>query len=102
MIEVLLAVAALTLIFCWRSACQSSIAECAIANSQGGQADPASNTYVPEDAVLRRHFITQVYSEIETSLSPRPSDSVLLRHHQALIMTKLEQRLAELGRLHAC
>lgn len=100
MIEALLAIAALTLILCWRSACRSP-AEYAAATSQGGQAGPAGNGHIPEDAVLRRHFITQVCSEIEAGLSPRPTDSVLLRHHQALVMAKLEQRLAELGRLRA-
>jgi|GEM_PF-2040409 hypothetical protein len=102
MIEALLAFAALSLILCWRSACRSSVVEYPNANLQNGQHCPSSDMHVPEDSVLRRHFITQVYSEIEASLSPRPSDSVLMRHHQALLMTKLEQRLAGLGRLRSC
>ncbi|MBD9361635.1 hypothetical protein [Methylomonas fluvii] len=95
MIEALLAVLALTLIVCWRCACQTSGGEHHFVQSQ-------SHLFLPEDAVLRRHVISLVHHEIEATLPPRPSDSVLLRHHQALLMTKLEQRLAELRHYRAC
>lgn len=61
-----------------------------------------SNRYIPEDAVLRRHFISQLRLEIEAALHPRPTDSILQRHYDALVAIKLEQRLAEIGRLRAC
>lgn len=102
MIEAVLAITTLMLVCCWRAACGSSVAEYAMAKSHHQQACMAGKGTVPEDAVLRRHFITQVCSEIEAGLSPRPTDSVLLRHHEALLTTKLEQRLAELGPLRAC
>lgn len=50
---------------------------------------------IPEDSVLRRHFITQLRNEIETSLFPRPTDSTLQRHYDAMIAAELENRLAE-------
>lgn len=49
---------------------------------------------VPEDCVLRRHFLTQLRSEIEAGLSPRPTDSTLQRHYDAMIEAELENRLA--------
>ncbi|WP_020482895.1 hypothetical protein [Methylomonas sp. MK1] len=99
MIEALLAALTLTLIVCWRCACQTSARE---HHATEQLAQSQSNPFLPEDAVLRRHVISLVHHEIEATLSPRPSDSVLLRHHQALLMTKLEQRLAELRRYRAC
>ncbi len=54
---------------------------------------------IPEDSVLRRHFITQLRSEIERDLyPPRPSsssDSILQRHYDAMVDAELENRLAE-------
>ncbi len=58
--------------------------------------------HVPEDAVLRRHFISQLRTEIQTDLSPRPADSILQRHYDALVAAELENRLTKLGRLQPC
>lgn len=63
---------------------------------------PTSKRYIPEDAVLRRHFISHLRNEIEATLHPRPTDSILQRHYDALVTVTLEQRLAELGRLQPC
>jgi hypothetical protein len=49
--------------------------------------------YVPEDATLRRHFMTQLRSEIELELASRPTDVNLQRHYDALVNAKLESRL---------
>lgn len=49
---------------------------------------------VPEDSVLRRHFITQVRSEIEQDLFPRPTDFNLQRHYDSLVEAELQNRLA--------
>ncbi|MGD7034772.1 hypothetical protein [Methylotuvimicrobium buryatense] len=48
---------------------------------------------VPEDSVLRRDWLTQLRSEIEASLFPRPTDCVLLRHYEQLVESELENRL---------
>lgn len=58
--------------------------------------------YVPEDAVLRRHFISQVRCEIEAGLHPRPVDSILQLDYDALVDAKLEDRLTEIGSLQSC
>ena len=49
---------------------------------------------LPEDSTLRRHFLTHLQSEIEATLSPRPTDSILQRHYDALVSAELENRLA--------
>lgn len=48
---------------------------------------------VPQDAVLRRHYLTQLRHEIEAGLSAKPSDSVLRRHHETLVAARLAERL---------
>lgn len=49
---------------------------------------------MPEDSVLKRHFIHQIKTEIQAGMSPRPSDSVLKRHHDSHILYELEKRIA--------
>ena len=51
---------------------------------------------IPEDSVLRRHFISHIRSLIENEMSNRPTDSVLKRHYETLVNTELENRLAKL------
>jgi len=55
------------------------------------------NRLIPEDSVLRRHYITQLRSEIELELCPRPTDFNLQRHYDTLVAEKLECRLAKLA-----
>ncbi len=52
---------------------------------------PAAKT--PEDSMLRRHYMTQLQSEIERELGPRPTDFNLRRHHDGLVAAKLVSRL---------
>lgn len=51
---------------------------------------------IPEESVLRRHCLTNLQAEIESAFAPRPTDSVLQRHHDTLVAFELEKRLAEL------
>lgn len=53
-----------------------------------------SELRIPEESTLRRHFLTHLQSEIESALFPRPADSVLQRHYDALVAAELENRLA--------
>jgi hypothetical protein len=62
--------------------------------SNGTPQSTAEKLQVPEDSVLRRHFLTHLQSEIEASLFPRPSDSVLQRHYDSLVAAELDNRLA--------
>ncbi|MFU8788912.1 MAG: hypothetical protein ACNA7G_07775 [Methylobacter sp.] len=47
-----------------------------------------------EDLPPKPHFLAYLQSEIESALFPRPTDSVLQRHYDALIRAELENRLA--------
>jgi hypothetical protein len=49
---------------------------------------------LPEDSMLRRHFLAHLQSEVESALFPRPTDSVLRRHYDSLVAVELENRLA--------
>jgi len=49
---------------------------------------------IPEDSMLKRHFIAQALAVIESNLPACPSDSTLKRHHQQLIATQLAAFLA--------
>jgi hypothetical protein len=55
-----------------------------------------STVLIPEDSVLRRHFMTQLRNEIEMNLFPRPTDSTLQRHYDAMVAMELENRLSGL------
>lgn len=50
---------------------------------------------IPEDSVLKRHFLAHLQSEIESALFPRPTDAILRRHYDSLVAAELENRLAE-------
>lgn len=49
---------------------------------------------IPEDSVLRRHFIAHLKSEIESTLHPCPADPALRPFHEALVEDALKHRLA--------
>lgn len=49
---------------------------------------------IPQDSVLRRHFLAQLQAEIESGLPAVPSDSVLRRHYQAMVASELSARLS--------
>jgi hypothetical protein len=48
----------------------------------------------PEDSTAKPHFLAHLQSEIESALFPRPTDSILQRHYDALVSAELENRLA--------
>lgn len=49
-----------------------------------------------EDSVPGNQFLAQLQHEIEVTLSPRPTDSVLKRHYDSLVAAKLGERLAQM------
>lgn len=48
---------------------------------------------IPEDSALRRHFFCGLRAEIESGLAPRPTCSMLRRHHDALVNVEVDKRL---------
>jgi hypothetical protein len=55
---------------------------------------PDSELRSLEDSALKPPFLTHLRGEIESGLWPRPTDSVLQRHYDALVSAELENRLA--------
>jgi len=53
-----------------------------------------SELRVHEDSMPKQSFLTHLQSEIESALFPRPTDSILQRHYDALVNAELENRLA--------
>ncbi len=48
---------------------------------------------VPEDAMLKRHFFSNLQAEVEAELFPRPTCSMLRRHFDSLVSAEMEKRL---------
>ena len=51
------------------------------------------NLKLPEDSMLRRHTITNLYAIVESSMPLRPTDSVLRRHYDTMINTEVNKLL---------
>lgn len=51
---------------------------------------------VPQDSMLKRHFVTQLRSLIESKKHPRPTDSMLRRHYDSMIDFELQKKLEDL------
>lgn len=50
---------------------------------------------VPEDSMLKRHFLTQLRADIENSLAPNFSDASLKHYYEASVAAEMQKRLAE-------
>jgi hypothetical protein len=48
---------------------------------------------LPEDSVLKRHFVQQAQTQIANDIGPKPTDSVLKRHYEMLFQQALEKHL---------
>jgi hypothetical protein len=49
---------------------------------------------VPEDSMLRRHFLTHLRSEIEAEIMPHPIDPNLRHYYDASVAAEIQKRLA--------
>jgi hypothetical protein len=45
---------------------------------------------IPQDSVLRRHYLTHVRYMVESVSMPRPTESVLRRHYEQLVSSQAE------------
>lgn len=59
-----------------------------------GDCGSNSELGVSDDSTPKQNFLTHLQSEIESALFPRPTDSILQRHYDALVNAELENRLA--------
>ena len=53
----------------------------------------ANQLLIPEDSALKRHFFAQLRTDVESELAPRPTCSMLKRHHDALVLVEMDNRL---------
>jgi len=51
------------------------------------------NPKLPEDSMLRRHFITNLYAIVESNMPPCPTDSVLRRHYDTMVNAEVKKLL---------
>jgi hypothetical protein len=50
-----------------------------------------NNSLLPQDSILRRHYLTHLCNIVESLAPQRPTDSVLSRHYDAMLVAKLVQ-----------
>ncbi|WP_347989927.1 hypothetical protein [Methylomonas sp. AM2-LC] len=48
------------------------------------------------DSMFENQYLTHLQQEIEVTLFPRPTDSVLKRHYDNLVATKLKEHLSQM------
>jgi len=51
--------------------------------------DTLDRPLLPQDSVLKRHYLTHVCAMIESLAPPRPTDSVLCRHYDSVIAAEI-------------
>jgi len=61
--------------------------------SREGSEAQQENLKLPEDSMLRRHYITNLYAIVESNMPHRPTDSVLRRHYDTMINTEVNKLL---------
>lgn len=49
---------------------------------------------VPEDSMLRRHFLTQLRAVVEAEVLPKSADSILSHYYEAAVAAEIQKRLA--------
>ncbi|MGZ4980583.1 MAG: hypothetical protein ACXWE4_04670 [Methylobacter sp.] len=75
--------------------CSTSLSAQSLQQSDtSGDSGSNSELEVTEDSTPKPHFLTHLRAEIESALWPRPTDSILQRHYDALVSAELENRLA--------
>lgn len=69
-------------------------------SQQSSVANQMESSADSELKILERsnHLLTRLQNEIESSFGPRPTDSVLRRHYDALVASEFESRLAALAK----
>ncbi len=53
----------------------------------------SNSSALPQDSILRRHYFTHLCTMLEALVPPRPTESVLCRHYDMMIVTKIAQCL---------
>jgi hypothetical protein len=56
-----------------------------------------SDKILPQDSMLRRHYLTNLRTMIESLKPPRPTEFSLSRHYEAMISSEIEQCVSDQG-----
>ena len=48
---------------------------------------------LPQDSMLRRHYLTQLHAQVAANLPTRPTDSMLRRHYDTLLENEVKKQL---------
>ncbi|MGZ8249473.1 hypothetical protein [Methylomagnum sp.] len=75
------------------------VAIAAPAPSQPAKSAPAA-VQIPQDSILRRHFLNHLAYMLEAIAPCRPTDSVLKRHHAQWLRNQLDACLSDPARLN--
>lgn len=68
---------------------EPAVAACHSSKAPASKGCGCSQTNVPEDSALRRHYLTQLKADVLARLPAEPSDSTLKRHYQQLVAAEL-------------
>lgn len=52
-----------------------------------------SMSKVPEDSMLKRHYLSHLYTQVAATLPTRPTDSTLRRHYDAMLESEVKNQL---------
>lgn len=55
--------------------------------------EESNRSELPQDSILKRHYLTHVLTMVEALAPQCPTDSVLSRHHYTMLAAKLDQCL---------
>lgn len=50
---------------------------------------------IPNDSMLRRHYLTHLYTQVAANLPTRPTDSTLRRHYNAMLENEVKNQLTQ-------
>lgn len=71
----------------------NSAAEASFYSSSDNQYYAKATVSIPEDSMLKRHFLANLQAEVESDLAPRPTCSMLKRHHDTLVSEEMKSRM---------
>ncbi|MFA5984241.1 MAG: hypothetical protein WC782_09510 [Methylococcaceae bacterium] len=64
------------------------------AKQSATQTPATAGVKIPEDSMLKRHFLSQIQAEIESQLPIKPTEATLKRHYETEIKARLERYLS--------
>ncbi len=50
---------------------------------------------IPEDSMLKRHFLTHLRAQVENELMPQSSDATLRHYYEASVAAEIQKRLTQ-------